>query len=337
MPAVSILLPVRNGMPDVERAVGSIRGQTLTSWELIAVNDGSTDGTASFLDAATKTDPRIRVIRTEPNGLLAALNTGLAHAGAPLIARMDADDVSHPDRLRQQAAFLDAQPEVGLVSCRVAFGGDAKASAGYAAHVRWLNGLLDHDSMALNRFIDAPVAHPSVMFRRQLTDDFGPYAEGGFPEDHELWLRWFERGVRFAKLPDMLLTWHDSATRLSRNDPRYSADAFAALKCRYLGRHLAPGFLRGRRVWLWGAGRVTRKRFRALGKALGGFAGFIDPDPRKIGSILDGAPVRSHENLPSPKDAFLLSAVANRHAREDVRAFLTERGWTEGVDFLCVA
>lgn len=337
MSTVSVLLPVRNGMPELEAAVGSIRAQTLDDWELIAVDDGSTDGTGPYLDHMAQADPRIRPFHQPPGGIVAALNAGLVEARAQFIARMDADDLSHPDRLASQAGYLEMHPETGIVSCLVHFGGNADASAGYAAHVDWLNGLTDHESMALNRFVDAPVAHPSVMFRRQLIDDHGPYTDTEVPEDHDLWLRWFEQGVRFGKVPDSLLTWNDPPSRLSRCDPRYAPEAFYRLKCDCLLRHLTPERLRGRSIWLWGAGRITRKRFRPLGESLGGFAGLIDPDPAKVGSTLDGALVRSAEDLPSPTKAFIVSGVGNRDARDRIRSHLRNHGWIEGQDYLCAA
>src|SRR5512143_3392965 len=95
-PTVSILLPVRNEDKLLPAALESIFSQTLTSWELIAVDDGSTDGTAEILEAASRLDPRVRVFRSGGRGLVAALNEGLKACRAPLVARMDGDDISHP-------------------------------------------------------------------------------------------------------------------------------------------------------------------------------------------------------------------------------------------------
>ena len=109
----------------------------------------------------------------------------------------------------------------------------------------WTNGLLTHEEIALARFVESPLAHPSVMFRRSLVERWGGYAEGAFPEDYELWLRWLDAGVRMEKLADPLLIWNDSPTRLSRRDPRYAAEAFYRVKARYLARWLAPQHAQG--------------------------------------------------------------------------------------------
>src|SRR6185436_16591977 len=104
---------------------------------------------------------------------------------------------------------------IGLVGCLVEFGGDRSASEGYALHVDWINALTTPDEIALNRFVESPLAHPSVMFRRELVEKHGGYRAGDFPEDYELWLRWMEAGARMGKVPRVLLTWQDGPGRLS--------------------------------------------------------------------------------------------------------------------------
>jgi glycosyltransferase involved in cell wall biosynthesis len=335
-PRVSVLLPVGNAAATIGRAVAGLRGQTAADWELLAIDDGSTDGSADRLTAAAGDDPRIRVIRQAHGGIVAALNAGLAAARGTLVARMDADDEAHPDRLAEQAAFLAAHPDVGVVGSLVAYGGNRGAHAGYALHVDWLNALVTPEAIALNRFIDAPLAHPSVMFRRELVSRHGGYRAGDFPEDFELWLRWADAGVRFAKVPRVLLTWHDPPGRLSRTDPRYAPGAFYRVKAHYLARWLA-GARRDRRLLIWGAGRPTRKRAAFLEAEGCGIDGFIDIDPRKSGRVLAGRTVIAPAALPAPGSSVVLGYVANRGARELIRGELTGRGYVEGRDFLMCA
>jgi glycosyltransferase involved in cell wall biosynthesis len=268
--------------------------------------------------------------------LVAALQTGLALARGRWIARMDADDVCHPERLAAQVKLLAENPSLGLVSCLVAHGGDPVRQGGFARHIAWLNSLITPEEIALNRFVESPVAHPSVMFRRELPQAHGGYRDGSWPEDYELWLRWLERGVRFAKVPRVLLTWHDRDTRLSRCDPRYSAEAFYTLKA----GHLAPVIERtraGREVWIWGAGRVTRARVRRLETAGVRVSGFIDIDPKKQGRHRDGRLVVSPADMPGRERALVLGYVAKPGARELIRGELRRRGFMEGADFWMAA
>ena len=148
---------------------------------------------------------------------------------------------------------------------------------------------------------------------------------------------WLEAGVRFAKCPEELLVWNDPPQRLSRRDPRYAVEAFYRIKAGYLARWLRREVAPGRVLWLWGAGRVTRRRFDALEAEGLRFAGFIDVDPAKRGRHRDGRPVRLADELPDPATSFLLAGVAARGAREQILAHLVQRGWQEGRDFLLAA
>lgn len=334
MPAVSILMPVRNGAETLDRALLSIRSQTMEDWELVVVDDGSTDGTPRVLTDIAARDPRIRVITLPPVGIASALQAGCDACRGGWIARMDADDWMNPERLVAQLAFADQHPELGVVSCLVRYGGDA---AGYSAHVDWLNALVSPESIALRRFVESPVAHPSVMFRKDLLEKHGGYRDGGFPEDYELWLRWMDVGVTFGKAPRELLEWSDPPGRLSRTDPRYSVESFYQTKCRYLARWLGGNVDPARKLWLWGAGRVTRRRFDALENEGFRFEGFIDVDPRKKNEHRDGRRVVMADDLPERARAFIIVGVGNRGARERIEAHLLERGWIEGRDFLFAA
>ncbi len=337
MPLVSVVMPVHNAATTVARAVASVQTQTLADWELIVVDDGSTDATREILLEFALNDPRLRVLNIARHGIVAALNEGIAAANGEFIARMDADDESHPHRLAAQADYLQKHSACGLVSCCVEFGGDRAKSAGYALHVDWTNGLLTAEQIALNRFVEAPFAHPSVMFRRTLVEDHGGYREGDFPEDYELWLRWLDADVLMAKLPETLLTWHDLPERLSRRDARYAVEAFYQLKAKWIAAWLRRELPPSREIWVWGAGRPTRNRAAYLAEHGVRVAGYIDIDGKKIGGSAGGVPVVGPEKLPPVNTIFVLGYVGKRDAREDIRQRLRATGRSERRDFLVCA
>jgi glycosyltransferase involved in cell wall biosynthesis len=277
------------------------------------------------------------VVRGEGRGLVAALEAGLKAASGDLIARLDADDLCAPERLARQRAHLDTHPGTGLVASRVAFGGDPRAAAGFARYVEWSNRLLTHEEIALARFVESPLVHPSVMFRRGLVERWGGYRDGAFPEDYELWLRWLQAGVRMEKLAEPLLVWNDSPARLSRRDPRYAPEAFYRLKGAYLARWLAAHNPHHPAVILWGAGRVTRRRARALVEHGVDVRAFVDVDPRKVGRPLDGRPVLEPDALPPPGRAFVVSYVGGLGARAQIEARLRAAGHRPGVDYVLAA
>jgi len=336
MPLVSVVMPARNAAATVARAVASLQGQTFRDWELVALDDGSKDATRFILIEMAQLDPRIRVLRTKA-GIAGALNAGIAAATGEFIARMDADDEMMPERLAKQVAFLQANPDVGVVGSRVEFGGDPAKAAGYALHVEWVNSLLTSEEITLNRFVESPFAHPSVMFRRHLVDDHGNYRDGDFPEDYELWLRWMDVNVKMAKLPDTLLTWHDLPDRASRTDPRYSPEAFYKLKAFWLAEWLKREIEPPRTIWIWGAGRPTRLRAAHLAEHGVKIAGYIDIDEKKTGRKVGGVPVVAPQDLPPREQNFVLGYVGTRGAREIIRGRLLGTGRHEGRDFLMCA
>jgi glycosyltransferase involved in cell wall biosynthesis len=337
MPLVSVVMPVFNPGQAIEAAITSIRHQTLTDWELVVADDGSNPETLARLKTWADAEPRMRLLQRPHEGIVAALNAGLAAARGQFIARMDADDVAHPERLAAQVAFLQAHPRIGVVGTQVAFGGDRSSARGYALHVDWLNQLLSPEQIALNRFVESPLAHPSVMFRRELVQRLGGYRAGDFPEDYELWLRWLEAGVLMAKVDRVLLTWNDPPDRLSRRDARYAPEAFYRCKAPYLARWLAAHLQPGQRLWVWGAGRPTRKRAEWLVAQGVAIEAYVDIDPAKIGRRLAGRPVFGPDQLPSPAEVFVLGYVASRGARELIRSHLRSRQFIEGQHFLMAA
>lgn len=341
-PRVSVVLPVWNAAATLGEAIRSITEQTLREWELIVVDDGSDDGSLELARRAERDDPRVRVVQVERGGIVAALAQGTAAARSRYLARMDADDWCEPARLERQVAFLDAHPEVGLVSCLVRFGGRLDLAAGYALHVDWLNSIVSAEDIARERFVESPFAHPSVCFRTSLLHQHGGYRQGDFPEDYELWLRWLEAGVKMVKVPQVLLEWRDHPHRLSRSDRRYSPEAFFRVKAPFIVAQLQRTFAHQgapRAVWIWGAGRPTRKRADWLKAAGIELAGYIDIDPRKTGRVLgqSGARVVSADTLPLREHAFVLVYVANRGARALIRSRLVDAGYEEGRDFLVCA
>lgn len=341
-PAVSVVLPAWNAGATIVRAIESVRAQSFADWELVVVDDGSTDATPRIVAEAARRDPRIRLLEQPHAGIVGALNAGLAASHSDLVARLDADDAAHPERLAEQVAFL-AAPEhrdIGLVGCLIEFGGHRAASEGYALHVDWLNSLIAPDEIARRRFVESPFAHPSVMFRRELVTRHGAYRAGDFPEDYELWLRWLDAGVRMAKVPRVLLTWNDPAGRLSRTDARYAPEAFFRLKARWLARWLRRERVSGAKdLLVWGAGRPTRKRAAHLEAEGVGIAGYVDVDPAKLTPAIGGRgrPVVSPGALPPPGRAFVLAYVGSRGARELIARELLARGYAEGRDFLLCA
>jgi glycosyltransferase involved in cell wall biosynthesis len=209
MPRVSVLMAVRDGERWLADAAGSVLAQTETAFELIVVDDGSTDRTPILLDALCAGDQRIRRIRQPATGLCQALNRGLAEARAPLLARLDADDVAHPARRARQAAVLDARPEIGVLGAW-ALEIDAAGREGGVREPPAGNAELQRLLPKCNPFI-----HSSIMARTDLLRRLGGYRvafEGA--EDYDLWLRAAEI-CDLANVPEPLVSYRRHAGGVS--------------------------------------------------------------------------------------------------------------------------
>ncbi|HEX7900176.1 MAG TPA: glycosyltransferase family 2 protein [Planctomycetota bacterium] len=318
MPRISILLPARNAAATLPAALRSIRRQTFKDWELVAVDDGSTDRTPELLEGTT-------LISTSGVGLVEALRRAAAVASAPLLARMDADDLMHPRRLELQ---LEGMKDVDVLATRVR----TRAAEGMRRYVAWQNGLLTHEQITGAMFVESPIVHPSVLMRRTSFDRAGGYRDAGWAEDYDLWQRLRESGARFGKRPETLLAWRDSPGRLTRTHPMYAEKAFYAAKLHYFLRHPLS---RGPLV-VWGAGPIGRAWMRDLKAAGREVAAAIDIDPKKIGRVVAGG-----VGVVAPEAGLsrgvILGAVGSRGARDLIRARLVEAGLVEARDFLFVA
>lgn len=337
MPEVSVVMPAFNAAQAIGPALESLLGQTHPSFEVLAVDDGSTDDTARIIVEYAARDARVRLLERGHRGVAEAFNAGIEAARGVFVARMDADDLCLPQRLELQAAHLRERPDVGLVACRVRFGGDRRAQAGYARHVDWTNTLTSREDIALGRFVDAPIANPSVMFRRTLVAAHGGAVQGDFPEDYEMWLRWLDQGVVMEKLPLELLVWNDPPDRASRVDRRYSPEAFYRIKARYLARWLAAHNPHHPEVVVMGSGRTTRKRADLLEEHGIRIRAYCDVDPRKIGKTIRGLPVLARTEIPGPDECFALPFVASVGAREDIAGYLQARGFLLGRGYIPAA
>lgn len=342
LPLVSFLLPVRDGASTLPAALASMQAQrTDAPFEIVVVDDGSRDSTPALLAEAARLDPRIRPLRIEPSGIVAALNAGLARCRGRFVARLDADDLALPLRLERQLALATARPELAAVGCLVALRADPRHDqAGMRRYIDWVNTLVEPEDIAAARFVESPVIHTSALLPTQLLrDTLGGYRHSPAPEDYDLWLRILGRGLPVAKVPEVLVEVGDSPRRLTRTDPRCSRDAFWHCKL----HHLLDGPLASDTpILLWGAGRTGKRLLRDL-EAAGRPATLVaDGNPRRHGCRLRGVPVVSPQTLTefrerTAPDSPVLVAVAAHDGLDAIASWTRQRGWREGRDHFFLA
>lgn len=332
---ISVLLPFRDATATLDAALSGVLARDDAGVELLAIDDGSTDGGAARVRAWAARDARVHLVRAQGSGLTAALRTGLSVARGDLIARMDADDLCHPERLARQRALLLERPDISVVGSRVrAFCDEGDVGQGLLRYVAWQNGLLSPDDHRRELFVESPLCHPSIMLRREALTEVEGYRHSDGPEDYELFLRLDQAGHRFLKLPEELLSWRHRAGRATFTDPRYSLARLRATKAPFLAARVAAAG-KTRRI-IWGAGPTGRRLARELSQHGLQLHGFIDIDPAKIGRQAQGVPICAPDTLDSAHD-FVIGAVGAEGARALIRADLHTRRFAEGVDCLFAA
>jgi glycosyltransferase involved in cell wall biosynthesis len=334
MPDVSVLLPCYNAQATLEETLDSLQSQTYTDFEIICVDDGSTDRTLEILHAHAEMDHRIRILHTDHGGVIQAANHGLSACQGEIIVRLDADDRCRPQRIELQRRYLLEHPDVAVVSCLVAGFPSPEIGEGFEIYYEWLNSLIHHEEIIREIFVESPIANPSAAFRRSWIRDLGGYQDHGWPEDYDLWLRLYLAGARFAKIDQILLEWREHPARLTHEDPRYSLENFLRAKAHYL----AKGPARDRdAVIVWGAGMTGRRLSKHLQREGLPLRAFVDVDENKIGRTRRGKPIISSGELLAVwrkyHDPILLTAVRARSAAPLIKAQLDELGLIEAQDW----
>ncbi len=201
-PYISVILPVYNSAAWVAATIDSILGQTFRDFELIVINDGSTDNSEAVIRSFS--DDRIRYLSQPNRGLVATLNRGIAEARGQYLARIDADDICLPERFAKQAAWLDARPETAVVGCFVTFINEQGTETG-----NWAGDRRHHTAAQIRRalpFLNC-MTHPSIMARTMVMREYGYNPLQQHIEDYDLWLRMQANGVVMEKIPEVLLQY----------------------------------------------------------------------------------------------------------------------------------
>lgn len=245
---------MRDAEATLDEALDCLEAQRGVSLQVVAVDDGSTDGSLDILRRRARTWPELQVMAAPAEGVPAALERGRAVATAPWIGRMDADDLCPPHRFEALLArAIETRSPVDVLGSRLE--GFGHVSQAMAAYLRWQNGLVHHDEIVRNRFVESPLAHATAVIRATTLDDVGGWDPAAtWSEDVDLWCRLAAAGARFGKLDEVLYRWRLHDRQATRVDPRCASGAMRACKIHYLSQ----GPLRHRRVSVWSVGQTLR-------------------------------------------------------------------------------
>lgn len=321
---VSILMPLRNALPFLRDCLDSILQQTYSNWELIVVNDHSSDGSEVILQEYHEKDRRIKWFQNEGKGIIDALKMAYSKSEGTLISRMDADDLMPERKLELLRAALIEQPDhlaTGFVSY---FSHQGKLGAGFRRYEQWLNDLCLNNAHYGEIYKECVIPSPCWMVHRKTFERIGAFETSVYPEDYDLAFRMYREKVPVIGIQEVLHHWRDHGDRASRNDPNYADHSFLDLK---LGYFLELDHDPERPLYIWGAGKKGKRAAQFLIDQKCDFH-WISDNEQKIGKDIYGKIIQHSAEIETGGTVVVLVANPNEQQaierqleKVDVRTF----------------
>lgn len=328
-PMVSILMPFKNTGVFLEECIRSIQEQTYTNWELIAVNDHSTDDSALRLQDMAVSDPRITVLLNPGKGIIPALREAFEASSGNLLTRMDSDDIMPAAKLEHMVSDLRQFGKRHISLGLVRYFSDRGISDGYKKYEQWLNKLSKSGSNFTEIYKECSIPSPCWMVYREDLIEAGAFFPDRYPEDYDLTFRFYALGLRCIPSMNVLHYWRDYGARTSRNHEHYAMNYFLDLK---LDHFLNLDFQNSRPLLLWGAGYKGKSLARQLLHHGLEFRWVCD-NPNKIGKKIYGVPMEHFSVIRNISQPQSIISVAKRGAQKQIRTTLMDLGQKPMKDF----
>jgi glycosyltransferase involved in cell wall biosynthesis len=313
---VSIIMPVKNGVPFIEECIQSVQGQIYRNWQLVVVDDHSEDQTKAVVRSITKSDSRVMLFNNQGSGIIAALQTGYYQARGNYITRMDADDIMAPDKLDKLRQLLLGTSKPTVAVAKVKYFSSGRLGNGYRQYQDWLNLQIDQKNQFKEIYKECVIPSPCWMTTRATLDLCNAFDSELYPEDYDLCFRFYEHSLKVEGSNEVLHYWRDHPGRASRISEDYADNSFLNLKLNYF---LKLDHNPGVPLILWGAGKKGKTLARLLTERGIGFVWGTN-NPNKIGHAIRGVLLQDIDIIMSRhKLCQVLIAVASPQEQKDIR------------------
>lgn len=310
-------MPVFNAAPFLDKCLNSILQQSFQDWELIAVDDHSTDGSWNKLSSFALQDSRIKVCQNPGNGIIHALRFALSKSQGQWISRMDADDIMATHKIETLRSELIASGPGHLTTGHVAYFSDHVLGEGYRNYARWLNQLSLNNQHYQYIYKECVIPSPCWMISKEDLIKAGAFSSDRYPEDYDLCFRFYQHGIKVNGIPELLHYWRDHGNRASRNQEVYADNFFMPLKMDYF---LKLDYDPNKKLVLWGAGKKGKRMAQYLLDREVAFAWVCD-NPNKWGHSIYGSPLFPPEKMLSFANIQIIVAVASPEGQKEIRQF----------------
>jgi len=326
---ISILMPVFNAGPFLQECLESIGRQRESKWELLAVDDFSTDDSLEILEAFAEKDSRIKVFQNVEKGIIPALRLAFEKSSGEFITRMDADDRMMPTKLLQLKSLLlqfgGGHVSTGLVQ----YFSETGLGEGYRRYENWLNELTKTARNFEEIYKECVIPSPCWMVWRKDLFRCGAFEPDTCPEDYDLCFRFYKNRLRVLGSDEILHLWRDHPGRTSRTDDRYSNNQYFDLKLPFF---LDEEYDPSRPLVLWGAGRKGKRLAKMLHDQQLPFY-WLCNNPAKWGIELFGTNIQNYELLPQLQNPQLIIAVAAPQDQKEILEYLHQHGLKPGAHY----
>ena len=327
---ISILLPVYNSSPHLEMCLDSILAQSETSWELIAVDDYSTDDSWKILQRYALRDARIRPLRnTGSKGIIPALRLALKYSRGSYITRMDSDDLMAIDKLKILKRLLQEKGPSWVATGKVRYFSEEELGEGYRRYETWMNHLMDSGRHYDEIYKECVLPSPCWMAYRETLLICGAFSREVYPEDYDLAFRFYKHRIRIAASPEVLHLWRDHPGRTTRNAKVYADPTFLSLKLNYF---LEIDHRPSRPLVIWGAGRKGKEAAQHL-QTEGIHFHWVCNTPSKWGKDIYGIHMQSPASIEPMDHPQVIILVAAPDAQPDIKRQLKDWGLAVGKDY----
>ena len=316
-PLVSILIPFKNTEAFLNQCLDSILEQKYENWEVLAVNDESSDGSRNLVNSYAKNDSRIQLFDNEGSGIIEALRTAYKQSQGQFITRMDSDDIMTEEKLKIMVESLLANGKGHLAVGQVRYFSHRGISNGYQRYEQWLNQLTETGNNYSEIYKECVIPSPCWMVFREDLDCCGAFVPDLYPEDYDLAFRFYENGLKCIPCSKLLHLWRDYDTRTSRTSEHYAQNYFLDIKLRYF---LKLNYNPNRPLTVWGAGAKGKEIVRALQEQNIDFYWVCD-NPKKIGKHIYDKEMYHFSKLKELPNAQSIISVANADAQIHIRKF----------------
>ncbi len=315
-------MPFKNTSQFIEECIQSIINQTYTNWELLAVNDNSTDDSFELVSSFSDQDSRIQVLNNDKQGIISALQLGYKHSNGELITRMDSDDIMIPKKLEAMVADLEKEGRGNIALGLVKYFSEAEIGDGYQKYEDWLNRMTEQGINFTELYKECVIASPCWMVWKEDFEKCGGFDSNIYPEDYDLVFRFYESGLKSIPSNELLHKWRDYSTRTSRTHEHYAYNAFLEIKVHYF---LKLSYDSSRSLVIWGAGKKGKKVAELLLDNNIPFQWICD-NPKKIGKHIYNQEMLHYSVLDEIENPQSIVSVASPDAQVQIKKFLNERG-----------